>query len=56
MAITADTSAGKTSAKLRLDIMSHQIGAAIMASTAGAVRDYLGEYDMPPSWPAGSSQ
>ena len=26
--------------------MSHQIGAAIMASAAGAVRDYLGEYDV----------
>jgi sugar phosphate permease len=25
--------------------MSHQIGAAIMASAAGAIRDYVGDYN-----------
>ena len=46
MAITADTFGRQNVGKVYGWIfMSHQIGAAIMASTAGAVRDYLGEYN-----------
>ncbi len=47
MAITADTFGRQNVGKVYGWIfMSHQIGAAIMASTAGAVRDYLGEYNV----------
>lgn len=46
MAITADTFGRQNVGKVYGWIfMSHQIGAAIMASAAGAVRDYLGEYN-----------
>jgi sugar phosphate permease len=46
MAITADTFGRQNVGKVYGWIfMSHQIGAAIMASTAGAVRDHLGEYN-----------
>jgi len=46
MAITADTFGRQNVGKVYGWIfMSHQIGAAIMASSAGAVRDYLGEYN-----------
>ena len=46
MAITADTFGRQNVGKVYGWIfMSHQIGAAIMASGAGAVRDYLGEYN-----------
>ena len=47
MAITADTFGRQNVGKVYGWIfMSHQIGAAIMASAAGAVRDYLGEYNV----------
>jgi sugar phosphate permease len=47
MAITADTFGRENVGKVYGWIfMSHQIGAAIMASAAGAVRDYLGEYNV----------
>jgi sugar phosphate permease len=46
MAITADTFGRHNVGKVYGWIfMSHQIGAAIMASAAGAVRDHLGEYN-----------
>jgi MFS family permease len=46
MAITADTFGRQNVGKVYGWIfMSHQIGAAIMASAAGAARDYLGEYN-----------
>jgi sugar phosphate permease len=46
MAITADTFGRQNVGKVYGWIfMSHQIGAAIMASAAGAVRDALGEYN-----------
>ena len=46
MAITADTFGRQNVGKVYGWIfMSHQIGAAIMAAAAGAVRDYLGEYN-----------
>jgi sugar phosphate permease len=46
MAITADTFGKQNVGKVYGWIfMSHQIGAAIMASTAAAMRDYLGEYN-----------
>lgn len=46
MAITADTFGRQNVGKVYGWIfMSHQIGAAIMASTAGAVRDHLGQYN-----------
>jgi predicted MFS family arabinose efflux permease len=46
MMITADTFGKENVGKVYGWIfMSHQIGAAIMASAAGAVRDYLGEYN-----------
>jgi len=45
MAITADTFGRQNVGKVYGWIfMSHQIGAAIMASAAGAVRTYLGDY------------
>ena len=45
MAITADTFGRQNVGKVYGWIfMSHQIGAAIMASAAGAVRDYMGDY------------
>jgi sugar phosphate permease len=47
MAITADTFGRQNVGKVYGWIfMSHQIGAAIMASAAGAVRTYLGSYDI----------
>lgn len=47
MAITADTFGRQNVGKVYGWIfMSHQIGAAIMASAAGAVRDYMGEYNV----------
>ena len=47
MAITADTFGRQNVGKVYGWIyMSHQIGAAIMASTAGAVRTYFGNYDI----------
>jgi sugar phosphate permease len=47
MAITADTFGRQNVGKVYGWIfMSHQIGAAIMASAAGAVRTYLGNYDI----------
>ncbi|MBM4262272.1 MAG: MFS transporter [Deltaproteobacteria bacterium] len=47
MAITADTFGRQNVGKVYGWIfMSHQIGAAIMASAAGAVRDYLGDYNV----------
>jgi MFS family permease len=46
MAITADTFGRQNVGKVYGWIfMSHQIGAAIMASAAGAVRDYVGDYN-----------
>jgi sugar phosphate permease len=46
MAITADTFGKQNVGKVYGWIfMSHQIGAAIMASAAAAMRDYLGEYN-----------
>jgi MFS family permease len=46
MAITADTFGRQNVGKVYGWIfMSHQIGAAIMASAAAAMRDYLGEYN-----------
>jgi sugar phosphate permease len=46
MAITADTFGRQNVGKVYGWIfMSHQIGAAIMASGAGAIRDYLGDYN-----------
>jgi MFS family permease len=46
MAITADTFGRHNVGKVYGWIfMSHQIGAAIMASAAGAVRDYVGDYN-----------
>jgi sugar phosphate permease len=45
MAITADTFGKENIGKVYGWIfMSHQIGAAIMASTAGAIRDFVGDY------------
>jgi MFS family permease len=45
MAITADTFGRHNVGKVYGWIfMSHQIGAALMASAAGAVRDYVGDY------------
>jgi len=45
MAITADTFGRQNVGKVYGWIfMSHQIGAALMASAAGAVRDYVGDY------------
>ncbi len=47
MAITADTFGKQNVGKVYGWIfLSHQIGAAIMASAAGAVRSYLGNYDI----------
>ena len=47
MAITADTFGRQNVGKVYGWIfMSHQIGAAIMASAAGAVRTYVGSYDI----------
>lgn len=47
MAITADTFGKNNVGKVYGWIfMSHQIGAAIMASTAGALRTWLGDYHM----------
>jgi len=47
MAITADTFGKQNVGKVYGWIfMSHQIGAAIMASAAGAVRTYLGDYHL----------
>jgi sugar phosphate permease len=47
MAITADTFGRQNVGKVYGWIfMSHQIGAAIMASAAGAVRTHLGNYDI----------
>ncbi len=47
MAITADTFGKQNVGKVYGWIfMSHQIGAAIMASGAGAVRDYVGDYNI----------
>ena len=47
MAITADTFGRQNVGKVYGWIfMSHQIGAAIMASAAGAVRTHLGNYDV----------
>jgi len=47
MAITADTFGRQNVGKVYGWIfLSHQIGAAIMASAAGAVRTYLGNYDI----------
>lgn len=46
MAITADTFGKQNVGKVYGWIfMSHQIGAALMASAAGAVRDYVGHYN-----------
>jgi MFS family permease len=46
MMITADTFGKQNVGKVYGWIfMAHQIGAAIMASAAGAVRDYVGEYN-----------
>jgi MFS family permease len=46
MAITADTFGRQNVGKVYGWIfMSHQIGAALMASAAGAVRDYVGDYN-----------
>jgi MFS family permease len=46
MAITADTFGRQNVGKVYGWIfMSHQIGAAIMSSAAGAVRDYVGDYN-----------
>jgi MFS family permease len=46
MAITADTFGRQNVGKVYGWIfMSHQIGAALMASAAAAMRDYLGEYN-----------
>jgi sugar phosphate permease len=46
MAITADTFGRQNVGKVYGWIfMSHQIGAAIMASGAGAIRDYVGDYN-----------
>jgi sugar phosphate permease len=46
MAITADTFGRQNVGKVYGWIfMSHQIGAAIMASAAAAMRDYMGEYN-----------
>jgi sugar phosphate permease len=46
MAITADTFGRQNVGKVYGWIfMSHQIGAAIMASSAGAIRDYVGDYN-----------
>jgi sugar phosphate permease len=46
MAITADTFGRQNVGKVYGWIfMSHQIGAAIMASGAGAIRDYIGDYN-----------
>jgi MFS family permease len=46
MAITADTFGRHNVGKVYGWIfMSHQIGAAIMASAAGALRDYVGDYN-----------
>jgi sugar phosphate permease len=45
MAITADTFGRQNIGKVYGWIfMSHQIGAAIMASTAAAIRDFVGDY------------
>jgi sugar phosphate permease len=45
MAITADTFGKQNVGKVYGWIfMSHQIGAAIMASTAGAIRTWMGDY------------
>ncbi len=45
MAITADTFGRQNVGKVYGWIfMSHQVGAAIMASAAGAVRTYIGDY------------
>jgi len=47
MVITADTFGRQNVGKVYGWIfMSHQIGAAIMASAAGAVRDYVGDYNL----------
>jgi MFS family permease len=47
MVITADTFGRRNVGKVYGWIfMSHQVGAAIMASAAGAVRDYLGDYNL----------
>jgi MFS family permease len=47
MAITADTFGRQNVGKVYGWIfMSHQVGAAIMASGAGAIRDYLGDYNL----------
>jgi MFS family permease len=47
MAITADTFGKQNVGKVYGWIfMSHQIGAAIMSSAAGAVRDYVGDYNL----------
>ncbi|MDH3443420.1 MAG: MFS transporter [Deltaproteobacteria bacterium] len=47
MAITADTFGRQNVGKVYGWIfMSHQIGAAIMASAAGAIRDYVGDYNI----------
>jgi predicted MFS family arabinose efflux permease len=47
MAITADTFGRQNVGKVYGWIfMSHQIGAALMASAAGAVRDYVGDYSL----------
>ncbi len=47
MAITADTFGKQNVGKVYGWIfMSHQIGAAIMASAAGAVRDHVGDYNL----------
>jgi sugar phosphate permease len=47
MAITADTFGRQNVGKVYGWIfMSHQIGAAIMASAAGAVRTYIGDYQL----------
>jgi MFS family permease len=46
MVITADTFGRENVGKVYGWIfMSHQIGAAIMASAAGAIRDYVGDYN-----------
>jgi sugar phosphate permease len=46
MAITADTFGRQNVGKVYGWIfMSHQIGAAIMSSAAGALRDYIGDYN-----------
>ena len=46
MVITADTFGRQNVGKVYGWIfMSHQIGAAIMASAAGAIRDYVGDYN-----------